>query len=146
MLLKKRKKRDLFVKIRRSNNWTLIPIRWIEIVLLLFWFTVKYFSFCYFLPSSDFQSFGMAQSSAAEREEKTSLEIMAELISSDAISHRFERTQSMGGFLANFMTILFNETLFTGFSYYSKEKCHEFINGKGTCTKELYRDDKCRRT
>ena len=70
---------------------------------------------------------------------------MAELISSDAISRQFERTQSMGGFLASFLTTLVkDETLHYGFSYYSKEKCHEFIHGEGTCTKELFRDDKCK--
>ena len=69
---------------------------------------------------------------------------MAELISSDAISQQFKRTQSMGGLLANFLTTLLKETLHTGFSYYSKEKCHEFTHGEGTCTKQLYRDDKCK--
>ena len=74
---------------------------------------------------------------------KSTLAIVAELISSDAISKQFKRTQSMGGFLANFLTMLFNETLHSGFSYYSKEKCHEFIHGEGTCTKELHRDNQC---
>ena len=75
----------------------------------------------------------------------STVSIMAELISSDAISRQFNRTQSMGGLLANFLTTLFNETLYSGFSYYSKEKCHEFKHGEGTCPKKLYRDDNCKR-
>ena len=88
-----------------------------------------------------FSSFGETNTSSLSHE------ILAKIISSDAISRSLTRTQTLGGVLANFLPSLFNDSLHTGFSLYSEELCHEFNHNtegaEGTCRKELYRDFNC---
>ena len=75
---------------------------------------------------------------SAERQE-----FLSEILAAEVLSRNFEATQSMGEIIADFLPKLFNASAFGGFSYYSREVCHEHVHGIGTCDKFLARDDAC---
>ena len=67
----------------------------------------------------------------------------AKVISADAFARNFVATQSLGGMLAVFPFHVLEASPFEGFSHYSKEACHEYLHGNGTCSKRMHRDGKC---
>ena len=71
---------------------------------------------------------------------------IAQIIAADALSFNMKRTQNFGMMLAQALPDAFGMTPFEGFSYYSKEKCHESVHGNGTCDRFLSRDDNCKGT
>ena len=79
---------------------------------------------------------------ASSTDEDAALKV-SKILAAEAISRSFERTQSMGGMLANFLADVADSFPFESFSYYSKEDCHEHVHGHGTCPKHLSRDDAC---
>ena len=70
-------------------------------------------------------------------------DIVIEVISAQLVSSNFGMDQNIGEFLGNFMHLVFNDTLRTGFSMYSAEKCHEHVHGNHTCNRFLAQDLKC---
>ena len=65
------------------------------------------------------------------------------MIAADVVMSNFEATQSWGHILTYFPSLVLKTSPYEGFSYYSKEGCHEFLHGEGSCTKYLARDDSC---
>ena len=70
-------------------------------------------------------------------------DILAEALSADIIQQNFQLTQSFGEMLAKFLPAVAGESPYQRYSYYSKEKCHESIHGKGTCNRNIERGVPC---
>ena len=70
--------------------------------------------------------------------------LVSKILAAHVISENFKMEQTMGNFLGNYMQLMYNDSLETGFSGYSSEACHESIHGNGTCSFSLARDFKCK--
>ena len=62
--------------------------------------------------------------------------VLASLLAAEAIGSNLEREAPFGDFLADFAKIVLNDSLESGFSGYSSERCYEKYMGSNSCPKE----------
>ena len=71
-------------------------------------------------------------------------EVLAQLLAGDVISRKFPRQMSLADFVANFARVVLDDSLMSGFSAYSEERCYEKYMGRNSCPLERSISGLCR--